>query len=137
MNGTRGVGGSRWLVRAVLATLLVVLAGVGAVEAADAHTGFEGSTPAAGATVRALPTPVRLRFADPVLPGTAAGVLTGPDGRVTLDTPTIRGVVVTLTLPRVRHAGRYVLAWRVVAEDGHPVAGTLPLVVAPAAVRAA
>ncbi len=133
----RRATGARWrgVLRGLLALLVALTAVTGAAGLAEAHTGLESSTPAQGATVTSLPAPVRLRFEDPVVPGTAAGVLTGPEGRVDLAAPAVRGTVVTMTLPRMHHAGHVTLAWRVVAEDGHPVSGTLDLTVTVSAVR--
>ncbi|MGL4742775.1 MAG: copper resistance CopC family protein [Dermatophilaceae bacterium] len=100
---------------------------------AQAHTGLEVSLPADGATVSSLPAPVRLRFTDDIVPGTAAAALTGPRGAVDLAAPSALGRDVRMTLPPVLNPGRYRLAWRVVAEDGHAVRGMLTFVLAPVA----
>lgn len=115
----------------LLAALLLLL-GLAVVTAtpAAAHTGLESSSPADGATVRRAPTTLVLRFADPVVPGTAVGALDGPGGRHSLRAPTVRGATVRMTLAGPASPGRYRLAWRVVADDGHPVSGTLRFEVA-------
>ncbi|MGG5260464.1 copper resistance CopC family protein [Phycicoccus avicenniae] len=123
--------------RRLLGVLLLTLAGLlGGAGVASAHTGLEGSTPGEGGTVSSLSAPVRLHFADPVLKGTAAAVLTGPEGRVELARPSVRGASVTFRLPKGTAAGRHRLAWRVVADDGHPVEGVLTFTVAARAVAA-
>ncbi|MBM6398926.1 copper resistance CopC family protein [Phycicoccus sonneratiae] len=120
-----------WLLRvAALLALLVALGGLAAAPA-DAHTGLLGSTPGDGSTVRRAPTSLVLRFADPVVPGTAVGSLTGPEGPIPLREPTVRGATVRMRLAAQAPAGRYTLTWRVVAEDGHPVSGTLSFRVTP------
>ncbi|MBT9258067.1 copper resistance protein CopC [Phycicoccus sp. MAQZ13P-2] len=115
-----------------LLAVVLLLLGLAVVTAtpAAAHTGLESSTPADGSTLRRSPTTLVLRFADPVVPGTAVGALSGPGGRTSLRAPTVRGATVRMTLAEPAAPGRYRLAWRVVADDGHPVSGTLRFEVA-------
>lgn len=117
-----------------LLAVVLLLLGLAVVTAtpAAAHTGLESSTPADGSTLRRSPTTLVLRFADPVVPGTAVGALSGPGGRTSLRAPTVRGATVRMTLAEPAAAGRYRLTWRVVADDGHPVSGTLRFEVAAA-----
>ena len=112
---------------AALATLAALTAGALArapASPASAHDQLKGSTPASGSTVSA-PTSVTLTFAEDVL---AAGngnriVVTGPDGRVP-GTLSVAGPVVTQTFAQPLPPGRYLVAWRVASDDGHPVSGT-------------
>ncbi|QKE85220.1 copper resistance CopC family protein [Arthrobacter sp. NEB 688] len=126
-----------WSARLVAVLAAVVGLALAAATPAAAHTGLEGSSPADGSTLRRAPTTLVLRFADPVVPGTAVGALDGPGGRHSLRAPTVRGATVRLRLDGPATPGRYTLAWRVVAADGHPVSGTLTFRVSPAPAAAA
>ncbi|GIL35864.1 copper resistance CopC family protein [Phycicoccus sp. DTK01] len=122
--------GRRRVPRLLAGVLLLLGLAVVTATPAAAHTGLESSTPADGSTLRRSPTTLVLRFADPVVPGTAVGALSGPGGRTSLRAPTVRGATVRMTLAEPAAAGRYRLTWRVVADDGHPVSGTLRFEVA-------
>lgn len=120
---------------AVAATLLVIAAlpAHAAPRPADAtlHLALTGSTPAAGDTVDAAPAEVRLVFTEAVRPELATVSLWGPEGEVPLSAPgsgaTGREVVVRLL--EGAGPGSYMVRWRVVGSDGHPVAGEIDWVV--------
>jgi len=100
---------------------------------ASAHTALVSSTPAVSAVVAGPVEAVSLVFTEPVSTRAAQVVLTGPDGAdVVQGTPTVSGATVSapVTVPA---AGRYRLAYRVLAADGHPVTGSVPFEVTPAA----
>lgn len=106
---------------------------------AVAHSNSVESDPANGARIEVLPRVATVTFNEPV--SEAALALTPPDGRVDTLRAQISGTVVSAPLPSVHDKGDYVLAYRVVSEDGHPVTGEVkftvttgadPVVVAPA-----
>lgn len=104
----------------ILATfLLLALSPSGA----DAHAGLLGSTPPAEAILDAPPDEIELRFSEPVRPLSALWRL--PDGSQHEMPVEGSGAVISLPPPPDGAAGTYVLAWRVVSNDGHPIAGTL------------
>ena len=104
-----------------LASLLLVLSG----GPAAAHTGLESSTPADGETLTAAPDAVTLTFATAVSSEFAQVAVTGPDGEsVTAGDLTIDGAVVSQPIAAEGDGG-YVVAYRVVSDDGHPVSGQL------------
>jgi methionine-rich copper-binding protein CopC len=105
--------------------LLVSWLVLGGVPAASAHTRLLSVTPADGSTVAATPTSVVLSFDEAVATIGAAVVVTAPSGaRVSDGDAVVAGAVVSQRLLPLTEPGRYVVAYRVVADDGHPVAAT-------------
>jgi methionine-rich copper-binding protein CopC len=92
---------------------------------ASAHTRLSGAAPAAGSTVGPV-AEVVLDFTDEVQPDLSTVAVTGPDGvDRSQGTPVLQGstrVVQALAAPLA--AGRWTVAYRVVARDGHPVVGS-------------
>jgi len=113
--------------RAATLLALVLAVVVGSAGPAAAHANLLRTTPADGTVLTTAPTDVVLRFSEAV--GTSLGALKvlAPDGR-RVDTGEVntrsdsREVVVPLR-PGLDE-GTYLLLWRVVSEDGHPVSGS-------------
>ena len=121
----------RWLV--AVGTALAVLS---VATPAFAHASLESSAPASGAQLASSPTTITLRFNEGI--GIPAGALRlydaqgrtvalsaighGPQGSA--------GLAATLTkaLPN----GLYVVAWRAISADSHPVSGAYTFTVGPA-----
>jgi methionine-rich copper-binding protein CopC len=104
-----------------LTALFVVLGGA----PAAAHTGLQSSTPADGEALTSAPDTVTLTFATAVASQFAQVAVTGPDGQsVTTGEATVEGAVVRQPVSPVGD-GAYVVAYRVVSDDGHPVSGEL------------
>jgi methionine-rich copper-binding protein CopC len=90
-----------------------------------AHNALAGSTPAAGSTLTTMPTSVTLNFEEPPLSSGMAVVVTAPDkSLVSPASPVLTGSDVVTPLAPLTASGTYSVAWRVVADDGHPVTGT-------------
>jgi methionine-rich copper-binding protein CopC len=109
--------------------VLVLAAAFGWAAPAAAHTALVSSSPAAGATVEA-PASVSLTFSEALLT-IGAGIVVldaqGVDhasGGVYFPQPSTVQVDVAPLQP-----GAYTTQWRVVADDGHPIEGTLPFTV--------
>jgi copper resistance protein C len=120
----RGAGTARWGVRRrllALALLLLVLLA----SPASAHTSLVGSVPAAGSAVESV-TEVVLVFDDGVQPDLSTVAVTGPDGvDRSSGAPVLRqGNQLVQGLDAPLGDGRWTVAYRVVARDGHPVAGS-------------
>lgn len=127
------------------ARLLVFLCGLimaasaflGATSAANAHASLLRATPVEGAVVQAAPAEVLLGFSETVTP--LVTELIAPDGTTTRLTARANGADLAIAWPDRKAEGTYLLSWRVVSSDGHPVAGVLsfslgsPSAVAPAA----
>lgn len=120
-----------------VAVTAVLGAGLGAVTApADAHTDFIGADPPDGATLRELPTDVRLEFSDEMDPGLSTVTLRDRDGAsTTLDlangtNPAVLVAAVPDALvPEDETTTRWTVTFRVVSRDGHPVTGSSTFVV--------
>lgn len=109
--------------------LLVLVGGVAAFVAAAgpaaAHTELISSTPADQQTVSRTPAVVALTFSESVLPMGTQVVVTGPEGPVQVGAPKVADSTVSQDLQGGSPAGQYTVAWRVTADDGHPLSGTL------------
>ncbi|WP_020181437.1 copper resistance protein CopC [Methylopila sp. M107] len=106
-----------------LSGLLLMLAALLAPAAARAHATLTGSVPADGAVVETAPKSFRLGFNEPVA---VTGVRLSGGGRtLTLDRVSADGAAVVIEAPPDLAAGSYALSYRVVSEDGHPIAGAL------------
>ena len=91
-----------------------------------AHAALLGTDPEDGTVLPSAPETVQLRFSEPV--GTSLGAVRviDPDGERVDDGSPVRsdgGTRVTVALPDAGAEGTYVLTWRVVSEDAHPVSG--------------
>jgi copper transport protein len=91
---------------------------------AFAHAALISSNPENGAVLNSGPSAVDLTFSEPVSP--LAANIVAPDGAaVPLTDLSSSGSVLTIALPPDSEAGTRVVSWRVVSDDGHPVAGAL------------
>lgn len=93
---------------------------------ASAHAELLDSTPAAGAALDESPTQVVLRFSEPVEAGTGAIRVFDTDAeRVDsgdVEHPDGASDAVALDLPELSD-GSYVVTWRVLSTDSHPIQG--------------
>ncbi|MFG1952996.1 copper resistance CopC/CopD family protein [Micromonospora sp. NPDC048830] len=117
----------RRLARAgVLAGLLVTLLGLllGPATPASAHAVLVSSSPAASAVVPSAPGEVVLTFSEPVrkVPGKIRVI--APDGaRADRGEPSFSGTVVTVPVDPSAGRGTYLISYRVISADSHPVSG--------------
>lgn len=132
MSGRAGGGAARGAANAVrvragarlLALLLLFALLPGGVLA---HARLTGTEPAAEVVLDRAPAVVRLRFDEPVAPAVLRWLL--PDGRADEATSRVEGAVLELAPPPDAGRGTYLLSWRVISTDGHPVAGSLAFAV--------
>jgi copper transport protein len=125
------------------AAVVALLVGLGA-GVAQAHAVLESSTPAQGALSATSPTQVRLHFGEPVEISTGSLRVLDSNGKPVQDgAPTHPGGVgsdVAVPLKSLAN-GSYLVLWRVISADSHPVDGTFTFSVghagAVAAARAA
>jgi len=95
------------------------------VTASYAHAALLASQPADGSTLAHLPPAVALTFSETVQP--IAFSLVSPDGStVPLSGERSAGQIM-VKLPGNLAQGNFLVCWRVVSDDGHPVAGTVAL----------
>lgn len=125
--------GTMDLMRTILRIALSVLASLTAAFLialpAQAHTQLVGVDPAEGATVEAGDV-VTLTFSSALLDLGAEASVTDSTGTVTAAAVDLsQAGTLIVTIPEVA-AGDATLSWRIVAEDGHPIEGTLAYVAA-------
>ena len=116
------------------AAALAALAALVAPAAASAHATLTKTSPSASATLTKPPTQVSLTYSEPIEPRfaivsvtDAAGkqVTAGPPKRVPGDPKAL------VTRLRTISTGWYLVYWRVVSADGHPVRGAFTFAVGP------
>lgn len=106
----------------VLVALAVLSSGLGL---AAAHTGLAGSEPGEAQALNTRPRQITLTFTDAVRPGSAQVSVRGPDGRsVTSGPATVSEAVVQQPI-EIGTDGSYLVAYRIVSQDGHPVSGEI------------
>ena len=116
---------------ALLAVALVALA---LPASAWAHAALLRTTPSASGTVNVAPSQVTLAYSEPVEPRFAIVSVTNAAGRqVTSGEPrSAPGSPQTLVTPLQRvPEGWYLVFWRVISADGHPVRGAFTFAVGP------
>jgi copper transport protein len=124
----------RWT-RALGLLAALLLSTVLGAPSASAHTQLVDTAPTAGAVLPTAPGTVELRFNEAVTVVEGAFALYDTTGRHTVDgvpstvAVSSRDRVVTATLPAGLARGSYLLGWRVVSADGHPVGGALAFAV--------
>jgi copper resistance protein C len=117
---TRRVSGA---VTAVLLLAGAFLIGFGFAPA-SAHAVLEKTSPVDRSTVDTAPGFVTLTFDEPPQTKFSAIHITGPDGQRKDSGPVaLNDTAVREQLIGSRPAGRYVVDWRVVSDDGHPISG--------------
>lgn len=93
---------------------------------ASAHANLERTTPASGAILDIAPSEVTLVFSEAVDVTLGRVVVVAPDGQqVQLGKPELRtnGTVVAARLGADVGEGTFVVSYRVVSADGHPISG--------------
>ena len=104
----------------VLALLTTVFTG----GTAYAHATVESTTPQANATVDTQPKEVTVAFSEPVSPVKAQTWIVAPDGsRANSGDATVRGNTLVYPLREGLPNGTYLVGYRVISADGHPVPG--------------
>ncbi|MEV0967888.1 copper resistance CopC family protein [Microtetraspora glauca] len=113
--------------RRLLTVLLLACAPVlGVAMPAQAHNVLVGSDPKDGAQVATAPDRITLEFDQPVRRDFARIAVTGPDGATYEQGEiTAKGDSVSIGLAPLGPAGAYVIGYRIVSNDGHPVTGTI------------
>ncbi|GII91890.1 copper resistance CopC family protein [Sinosporangium siamense] len=102
------------------ATLLI------AAPPAQAHNVLTGSDPKDGATIAEGPSKITLEFDQPVRQGFSQVTVIGPGGaRFEQGKVSVNGPKVTMGVAPLGSAGKYVVGYRVLSSDGHPISGTI------------
>jgi len=113
---------------------LIAAAALALPAAAWAHAALLHTVPEASRTVNTPPAEVRLTYSEPIEPRFAIVSVTDAAGRQLTSGPPRRapGSPQTLVTP-LRHTpqGWYLVFWRVISADGHPVRGAFTFAVGP------
>ncbi|MER7608365.1 copper resistance protein CopC [Nocardioides sp. NPDC127503] len=113
------------VIRLVIAVAGCVLLAVGTAGPAVAHATLVRSNPAEGAVLAAAPAKAVFVFDEAVsLPDQGVKVFDAEGDNVAASA-TSQDTVVTVDLPDRMASGTYVVTWRAVSGDGHPIAGSL------------
>jgi copper transport protein len=121
--------------RVALLATLAVLCSLLLVSPAAAHAELVDTAPANGAQLTRPPTEVRLIFTESVnLVDDGIRLIDHIGATVPTPDPTVDGRTVTWPMPAGLSEGPYVVTWRVVSRDGHPVSGAFSFGVGTAAV---
>ncbi|BBD40408.1 copper resistance protein CopC [Aminobacter sp. Y103A] len=123
LTGGGIVGDSARLLVFLCGLIMAASAFLGTTSVARAHASLLRSTPVEGAVVQAAPAELLLGFSETVAP--LVTELIGPDGTKTRLTAKANGADLAIAWPGWKAEGTYLLSWRVVSSDGHPVAGVL------------
>jgi copper transport protein len=118
--------------RAVLLALLGgwLLAGVVTAGPASAHASLVTTDPGEGARVAEVPSAVTLQFSEGVSLGAGYARVLGSHGqRVDAGTASVDGDVLTIPLRTGLPDDGYLVTYRVISADSHPVAGAYSFVV--------
>jgi methionine-rich copper-binding protein CopC len=110
---------------AVLGLLLSVLSSLVLASAAEAHASLLKTVPANGSVLHEAPSQVVLTFSEPVSASFATVSVTDDSGRsVGQGKAAVNGSVVTQALAPDLGSSGYVVTYRVISDDGHPVSDT-------------
>jgi copper transport protein len=109
--------------RRCLPIVAAILALVFHTGAAFAHASLVDSNPVDGAVVPAAPSTITLTFDEPVSP--LVLTLVEGSGASSKVSGRVDGNKVIVDVPPTTVKGSYVLSWRVVSLDGHPVKGSV------------
>ncbi|NUR90964.1 MAG: copper resistance protein CopC [Nonomuraea sp.] len=112
--------------RRLLTVLLLAGVALGFAPAAQAHNVLVGSDPRDGATLSASPAQVTLVFDQAVRQGYAQVGVTGADGASWTDgTAVVAAERVSVKVRPLPAGGSYVVGYRILSADGHPVTGKI------------
>lgn len=124
----------QWLTagRLLVAVGVLVLAQVAWAAPASAHAELVGTTPPNGARLESRPAEVTLEFTESVgLLDNAIRLLDADGDTIETPDPVVDGSTVRWPMPDDLPDGAYLVNWRVVSGDSHPVAGAFSFGVGP------
>jgi copper transport protein len=114
-----------WALRLVTAAAACLLALLASAAPAAAHASLVSTDPVDGTVLAKSPGQATLTFDEPVsLPPEGVQVVSA-DGKPITASASATDTLVTVDLPDHLADGTYVVVWRIVSADGHPVAGSL------------
>lgn len=90
----------------------------------NAHTALTASSPVNGEVLAESPEELELSFGTVIEEGSSM-MLDGPKGKIELDEITIEGNVMKGSLSEKLENGSYIILWKIIGEDGHPIEGEI------------
>lgn len=110
--------------------LLILLVALGALLApagpAEAHAALLSATPAPGSVIGSSPTEIVVHFSEAVTPVDGRVQVLAPDGKRISGTATASGSTLRIPVRKPSHPlGTYLVSYRVISADTHPVGGAL------------
>ena len=110
----------------IIISVLLIFAGM---QSADAHAQVTSSVPAKNQIVKVLPSLVWLEFDGDILSFgdkqiNTITVTNSTKKRVDIGGPIVGGARISTRLKANLSAGKYLVSYRIVSEDGHPVEGS-------------
>jgi methionine-rich copper-binding protein CopC len=104
---------------------------------ASAHTELVGGSPGPSEVLQTPVTQVELTFASDLLAEGSEVLVRDPKGTERARSTAVSGASASVSVKPLRVAGRYTVAYRAVAVDGHPITGSYRFTVSRAAASAA
>lgn len=92
---------------------------------AQAHTTLTSSTPAEGEVLSVQPEEIELVFGTVIEEGSSMS-LEGPEQNYDVENISINENVMTGSLEEGLPNGQYIITWKIIGEDGHPIEGQVP-----------
>jgi len=117
-------------VRKAARVLLLLLLALGALafpaSPASAHAALLGAVPAPGSVVGTSPTEIVVTFSEAVTPVAGRVQVIAPDGKRISGEATSAGATLRIPVRRAdRPLGTYLVSYRVISADSHPIGGAL------------
>jgi copper transport protein len=120
--------------RAIVSVLLAVVCVLLLAAPGSAHAELVQTTPANGQRLEQAPAQITLAFSESVnLLEDGISLLNSHGATVSTPDPSVDGHTVTWPMPEHLRNGPYVVTWRVISADGHPVEGAFSFGVGAAA----
>ncbi len=120
--------------RAIVSALLAVVCVLLLAAPGSAHAELVQTTPANGQRLATAPAQITFTFSESVnLLDDGISLLNSHGAVMSTPDPTVDGHTVTWPMPKHLRTGPYVVTWRVISADGHPVDGAFSFGVGAAA----
>ncbi len=91
----------------------------------NAHTALTASSPKEGEVLTESPNELKLTFATVIEEGSSM-TLSGPEAQVEISGISIEGNVMKGAISEEMTNGSYIISWKIIGEDGHPIDGEIP-----------
>lgn len=91
----------------------------------SAHTSLKNSNPAEGEVIQGDLTKIRLNFDTAIEKTSTVELKTAQGDVISLEKPLIIGNEWSAAVQQKLESGTYLIRWKLISEDGHPVEGTI------------